>query len=220
MISLSIILLSLLLGFKHSFDPDHIIAVSNFLPKARSIAHSATMGLMWALGHMATAIIVTYILFFFKDTFLKDVFGKFEILVAFMLVALGIFSIWQSKLLHFHKHGQDEKVHEHYHAHSKGLHRHAHKQIFGVGVIHGLASNDEILVLVTAALGLSTFLDVTVAVILFSLGVVVGMVCFTALISVPIIKSRQKFMQWFNLLAGIVSIGYGIFFFIGLWKVF
>ena len=35
--------LALFLGMKHSFDADHLVAVSNLLTKARSLAHSAWM---------------------------------------------------------------------------------------------------------------------------------------------------------------------------------
>ncbi|MBI3050862.1 hypothetical protein HYY74_00205 [Candidatus Woesearchaeota archaeon] len=204
---LGFILLALFLGFKHSFDADHLLAVSTLLPKASSIRHAFLMGLMWAFGHMVTAIAVTFLLFSFRD-FLSPVLEKFELLVALMLVGLGAISILQSGIVHAHRH-RHEKA-EHAHVHEKGFH-HVHRQMFGVGIIHGLASNDELLVLITATLGVSTFALAALGVAIFTAGVVAGMAVFSMLLAYPLVRARQEaLLKGFYLISGLLSIGYGL----------
>ncbi len=205
--------LAIFLGVKHSFDADHLIAVSNLLSKARSLSHSVKMSASWAAGHMLTAIIITALLFAFKDSFLPLLLGKMELLVALMLVALGLFGIWQSRLLHSHEHLHGHEQHTHWHAHSAGLSHgqdHSHKHMFGIGIVHGLASNDELLILLTATLGLSSFAEASLGLALFSTGVVAGMVFFSLLFTYPLLRAHsQKLVRAFNFSAGCMSVIYG-----------
>ncbi|MEK6947167.1 MAG: hypothetical protein AABX32_06180, partial [Nanoarchaeota archaeon] len=63
--------LALVLGFKHSYDSDHLIAVSNILRKVDSIKSSVKVGFSWAVGHMITATVITVILYMFRETVLN-----------------------------------------------------------------------------------------------------------------------------------------------------
>lgn len=53
----AIMILALALGFKHSYDADHLIAVSSILRRAKSIRSSWKSSIFWAIGHMITAAI-------------------------------------------------------------------------------------------------------------------------------------------------------------------
>src|SRR3990167_1941481 len=99
---ISFMLLALVLGFKHTYDSDHLIAVSNILRKADSVKSSAKVGFSWALGHMLTATIITIILFIFKESFLNNVLPHFERFVGIMLILLGLVSL--KELFSFHSH--------------------------------------------------------------------------------------------------------------------
>ena len=44
-----------------------------------------------------------------------------------------------------------------------------HAAIGGIGIIHGLASNDELLLLLTLSLGLASFLDIFVGLVIFTI---------------------------------------------------
>ena len=72
-------LLALALGFKHSYDADHIVAVSNILKNSKSIKNAFKISMSWAAGHLLTALLITAILYSFKDTILRNFLGKFEI---------------------------------------------------------------------------------------------------------------------------------------------
>ena len=203
---LDFLILALLLGIKHSFDADHLLAVSNLLIRSKSLRQTVKMGVSWALGHMITAVIITALLFAFRGS-LSPILENFEMLVALMLILLGVVSLRQTTL-HLHAHSHDGSKHKHLHDHDD---RHMHKHMFGVGIIHGLASNDELLVLITATLGLSSFVGITLGIAIFSLGVIIGMTGYSMLLTYPLIKiSRESMSNAVNGIAGVLSLAYGL----------
>ncbi len=204
--------LATLLGVKHSFDADHLLAVSNLLSQARSLKHSIKMSAGWAAGHMLTATFATALLFTFKDSLLPLVLDKMELLSALALVFLGLLSLLQLRLLHAHSHAHQGKKHYHWHLHlPEHTAEHSHWHMFGIGAVQGLASNDELLVLLTAALGLSSLADMALGVLLFSAGVAIGMTAYSLLLTYPILKTEStKLAQAVNAIAGCASIIFGI----------
>ena len=214
---ISFMFLALLLGFKHSYDADHLIAVSGILRKIKSFKSSVRIGFSWAAGHMITAAIITIALFAFKDSILKFILPHFEKIAGIMLVVLGIISLKDAFRFHFHRHKHGSVIHSHLHSHKKNAPDHSHRHIFGIGIIHGLASNDELLVLLTASLGLATIGSILMGIVFFSLGVVLGMVLFCAILSYPLIKmSRAKTYRVFSLGTGALSVAYGFLMFLSL----
>lgn len=191
---ISFMALALVLGFKHSYDSDHLIAVSNILRKVDSVKSSIRVGLSWALGHMLTATIVTIALFIFKESFLDNVLPHFEKIAGLMLIALGILSLRDFFSFHSHMHSHGSIVHLHPHIHIK-KHKdksHSHIHMFGIGIVHGIASNDELLILFTASLAVTSLGGLIMALGLFSLGVALGMAFFTIVFSYPLIKLHSE----------------------------
>lgn len=209
--------LALFLGMKHSFDADHLVAVSNLLSKAKSLAHSAKMAASWAAGHMITATLITIFIFMFKDSFLTLVFGKLSVLAALMLIFVGLLGIWQSRIFHAHRHAHHGEEHEHWHVHLQDEEgKHLHRHMFGIGVVHGLASNDELLLLLTATLGVSSLLEMIAGVAIFSAGVVIGMVAFGLIFTLPILKAHSaRLKSAVNLAVGCISVVYGTMMLLG-----
>src|SRR5512135_492092 len=101
---LDFILPALALGFKHSFDPDHLLAVSNFLTRSGSARKNFRLTTGWALGHMGGAAFVTAALFIERDSILGLIAGRLDIAVAVMLIAFGALAICQSRAAHGHSH--------------------------------------------------------------------------------------------------------------------
>ncbi len=203
--------LALMLGLKHSYDADHIIAVSNILRKAPSVKSAAKISLSWAMGHMITAAIVTIIIFVLKDNVLKPVLDHFEIVVGIMLIAIGLISLKDSFALHSHTHTHSGITHSHPHLHLKNENKHAHKHMFGIGIIHGLASNDELLILLTASLGITSLGGILLGVGIFSIGVVLGMTLFACLFSYSILRLNTIGLhRAFLFGTGAVSVAYGV----------
>ena len=204
------ILLTLLLGFKHSYDADHVIAVSSILRKVRSMKNALKIGISWAIGHMLTASIVTILLFYFRESILSIVLPHFEKIVGAMLIVLGIFGLKDFFPLHLHKHKHGKIMHSHPHMHLDDSH--SHKHMLGIGIIHGLASNDELILLFTASFGITTIGGILLGIGFFSVGVIIGMLLFSALFAWPLVKANSSNVyRWISLLTGVLSIAYGAF---------
>jgi hypothetical protein len=159
---------------------------------------------------MAGAIFVTILLFVFKDAFIGSIFGSFEAAVAVMLVAFGALGIHQA--INVHEHGHGAKKHSHIHIHLRGSEKdHSHEHIFGIGLLQGLASNDELILLLTLMLGLSSLVDMAAGVAIFSLGVVIGMTAFGFVFSLPLLRgsnlAMSRLVSW---IAGALSVAWGL----------
>ena len=189
--------LALLLGFKHSYDADHIIAVANVLRKTNTLISAVKLSISWAIGHMATATVVTVLLYAFRESVLRIVLANFDKAVAIMLIILGLFSL--KDLFNLHSH-----------THKLGNIKHSHQHMFGIGIMHGLASNDELLILFAASLGLTALPGILLGVAIFSVGVVLGMVLFALVFSYPLLKARSEFYyRLITVIAGAASVAYG-----------
>lgn len=209
------IVLAVALGFKHSYDADHLVAVSNFLARSPNMRKTTLMSVSWAAGHMVTATIITIVLYESRETFLHDVLDPLEIAVGVMLIVLGVVSLaWEYEVLpkfgHAHRHRHDgEAEHEHVHAHPHPYRDHG--AMFGIGIVHGLASNDELLILFVTALSVTSLAGILIGVAVFSAGVVIGMVSFGLALTVPLRRwDAKRVRRAVALVAAILSIAYGI----------
>lgn len=213
---IEIALTALFLGLKHSFDADHLIAVSNFLTPLKSLKSAFNAAFSWAMGHMLTAALITFLLFYFRETILSNFLKKFELIAAVMLVVLGILSLMRSRILHSHGHGHENLEHNHVHMHLANSSSHLdlherHSHLFGIGIIHGLASNDELLLLLVVSMGLTGLAEMIFGVGVFSIGVMIGMISYSAFFTLPLIKANsEKIRQIASILVGMSSIFYGI----------
>ncbi len=189
----SYILFSLFLGCRHSYDSDHLIAVSNILRKTGSIKSAVKTGISWAMGHMATIVIAAILLYFFKESFLIGVLPHFEKITGIMLVMLGLLSLKDFINFHSHKHKHGILEHSHCHMHYKASsYSHFHRHMFGIGVVQGLASSGELLLLFTASMAATSLGILLLGIGSFSLGVILGMALFSLIISYPLIKFHQN----------------------------
>ena len=209
------IVLALALGFKHSYDADHLVAVSNLLTRSKSLRKTAWMSVSWAAGHMLTATIITVLLYELRETLLKDFLHNFELAVAVMLVAIGVFGLLVEFGFihrHVHRHESEEHVHTHIHPHGEP----AQRAMFGIGVVHGLASNDELLTLLFASLSVTSLAGLLGGVGVFSAGVVIGMIVFGIGVSYPISRwGSSRVRRVINVAAAVLSIVYAGYLFLG-----
>jgi len=229
------------LGITHSLDVDHVAAVSTLLLRSEKITQTIKMAIFWALGHTLTAGIVTIILFLMKDVFLSTFLAGFELIIAILLISIGTITlilesntikvVQRPHLHHFHIHFSKKNSH---HSHSKiingqegntmlepepnGLLR-INNNIIAIaliGILQGLASNDELLIILAFTLNLNNLITVLVGIVLFSLGVTVGMVGWSSLLNLPKIKGKQeKIIKWLNVSIAIIAILYGVYILLG-----
>lgn len=58
MTGLEILALGLILGIRHAFDADHLVAVSTIVREYRNPLRAAWIGVSWGLGHITTLFVV------------------------------------------------------------------------------------------------------------------------------------------------------------------
>src|SRR3972149_10779598 len=91
---LSILILGFVLGIKHAFDPDHLVAVSTIVSEYRNPLRAIWVGVSWGLGHTTTLLLVGLLLLLVKIRLPENVALSFEFLVGVVLVLLGLQIFW------------------------------------------------------------------------------------------------------------------------------
>jgi len=157
-----ILLLGIVLGFRHAFEPDHLAAVSTLASRQGSLWSAARLGLVWGIGHTATVGAICLLVVALGVQLPPTLWPAAELVVAALLVLLGGAVVlryargrWH---MHLHAHLQnDQSPHLHLHSHAQDTgHAHVHarpdaKRSLGFGIAHGLAGSGAIAVLLVAA---------------------------------------------------------------------
>ena len=117
----AILLLGILLGVRHAFDPDHLVAVTTIVSAYRNPLKAIWVGVSWGLGHTTTLLLVGVLVLFLKVTLPEPIAHLFEFLVGVMLVILGIQVFWSLRRsrVHLHPHSDDSQEHVHFHSHAE-----------------------------------------------------------------------------------------------------
>ena len=202
---LAALVLGLLLGSKHSLDPDHVVAVSTIVSEYRNPLRSFWVGVSWGLGHTTTLLIIGIVIIALRLTIPERMALLFEFAVGVMLVALGAQVIYsfRKKKVHQHAHGHEDEAHQHFHSHAQSRdhtpeHHDTHgigkpflrKKSYLVGTVHGVAGSAALTLLVLASIespivGLAYIL-------LFGLGSVLSMGIMTVIIGLPFVVSAGR----------------------------
>jgi nickel/cobalt exporter len=204
---LTVILLGLFLGMRHSTDPDHVVAVSTIVSRQRSIRGSATIGLLWGLGHTLTIFLVGSAIIIFGVVIPPRVGLSMEFCVALMLILLGLLNltgVTRSVLpnrIALSLEGTNGKL---------GLYQTIRPLV--VGLIHGLAGSAAVALLVLSTI--KSPLWSTAYLLVFGFGTMAGMMLMTAAISMPLVYTGNKFRKVNRYLiaaSGFASMAFGIF---------
>jgi cytochrome c biogenesis protein CcdA len=200
----------LLLGIKHAFEADHLIAVSTILTGQKSTRKAALVGTFWGIGHTTTLFIVGLCVLILRLSIPEPIAQKLEVLVGIMLVVLGIQNLIKKTDSHTHEHKHDALSHTHmHHSHQ---HQHQHGKSFIIGMVHGLAGSGALMVLVLSLI--NSIWQGVVYILLFGFGSTVSMTIMSLLIGVPLSKSLTVFNKaekYIRIVAGTISIVFGIF---------
>lgn len=216
---ISLLLLGFLLGVRHALEADHIATVAALASQRTTVEQMLKQGFAWGLGHSLTILLLAGGVMWLGANISSVVATGLETLVGILMVLLGIDVVRRALNTRYH-------IHFHLHSHTQeqlrnherpNTHRHQHKQqgaypfrALSLGLVHGLAGSAAILLLVVEQMD-----SVTVGFIylgLFCIGSMVGMLVFSALISVPIMLSNQRFKHWqtyLQILIGIITLGIG-----------
>lgn len=219
------ILLSLAfgLGMLHSLDADHIMAVSNLVSTRPSTRNTVLFCLRWAIGHGLTLLLIGLLVFGFGLSLPSALGGYAEFVVAMVLIAIGIFVLFdvlrKQVHIHFHKH-DGLPAHAHWHSHQKDRsHVHTHAAVF-IGMLHGLAGSAPLLALIPIAMSKQPMLGF-IYLLIFSLGVLTSMLVFGGLLGFftrKILAISQSLFRWVRAALGLGAITAGGMLLVGLLK--
>tara|TARA_B100001750_G_scaffold247411_1_gene273070 strand:+ start:4355 stop:5140 length:786 start_codon:yes stop_codon:yes gene_type:complete len=223
---ISALIVGLIIGFAHSTDGDHVVAVSTMARDFRSVFKGLWVGLSWGLGHSTPLLILGILVLLFKQSIIdyyEPISGFFEFGVGLMLVYLGIQVFWKLKNNEFHIHSHDHDGESHKHLHGSHFHEEIEKhnphqerkhglfpelfpffrmKSYTIGIVHGLAGSAAILIAILPTS--PSFVSGLIFLFSFSLGTMISMAIMTVFLSFPVlIFSKSNYFS--NLIMSIAA---------------
>lgn len=199
--AISVFSLGLLLGLRHAFDADHVVAVSTIVAEERNPFTASLIGALWGIGHTTTLFIVGLLVLLFHLQIPEILGNAMEAVVGVILVFLGFTTLLKyfKKRIHIHLHTHETQIetHYHFHPHSHGRsHRHAHVFSYHIkpllmGFVHGLAGSGALLFLVLSTI--STFMSGLIFILIFGIGSILGMVIVSTAVGLPYLFTAKRF---------------------------
>lgn len=182
----SLLAVSFPLGMVHAFDPDHVLAVATLTGRQDRPSHALSYAAHWAIGHGGLLLLITIAALGFHWVLPQSIPYWAERSVGIILILTGCSVLWnirkeRSPSQGWHSHGDGW--------HGDGWHHHdvpgsARRPFFRapllIGIVHGTAGSAVFLALIPAIF-LSPAMGV-IYVVIFSLGVLAGMLCFAAIL--------------------------------------
>lgn len=225
----SSLFLGLFLGFKHSTDGDHVVAVSTMAKNFKNVFKSLWVGISWGLGHSTPLLILGILILFIKDSLMdayESVATYFEFGVAIMLVLLGaqVFYKILNGRMHIHAHNHDQE-----HTHIHGSHDHKDESVdhhdqshpfltlfpffrpksFIIGLIHGMAGSAAVMLAILPTTP-SIFAGI-IFLFLFSVGTMLSMSIMTIILALPFrYNSSDRLSNYIISSFGLLSIALGL----------
>ncbi len=226
--------LGLILGIRHSTDPDHVVAISTIITKQRSIRGAALIGTLWGLGHTLTIFAVGCLIILFGVVIPPRIGLSMEFSVALMLILLGLLNltgVMQKLVARFTPARMAAiepviprmEVAEMTPSAARGLLRRTSgiMQRYGtyqclrplaIGLVHGLAGSAAVALLVLSTI--HSPLWAVVYLVIFGAGTMLGMMGMTAAMSLPLVYAGDRVPQvsrYLGVATGLVSVCFGSF---------
>jgi len=204
---ITVLILGFLLGMRHATDTDHVIAIGTITARQKSVKSSMAVGGLWGIGHSAMVTVIGILIIFLHLNIPARIGTMLEFSVGMMLVILGVINIFQTIRI--------PTVHRHEHSHGGKTHTHTHFHLirpFVVGSVHGLAGSAAIALLILATINNSAY--AIYYLLIFNVGVIVGMMIITTLIGVSLVYVKNKINdlnKYFVLGSGIISFIFGLY---------
>ncbi len=213
-----ILLAGCVLGLLHSFDLDHLAAMSTLIGHERAASWRGFLkGAAWGVGHTLSLGAFGLALVLLGAQLNGAGERVFEAAVGVLLIVLGVRRLRDARHgLHLHPHHHHD-AHEHAHFHLHAPHhvhthaRHSHMPLW-VGVLHGLAGTAGVMVLLPAVVlgNPATYLGYVAA---FGAGSILSMgaLCAGCASAMTRLRARHRNAgRWLAVCAGTVSTGVGI----------
>jgi sulfite exporter TauE/SafE len=199
--------LGLVLGMRHSTDPDHVVAVSTIVARERSVRYGTLIGALWGVGHTVTIVAVGAAIILFKLAIPPRLGLSMELAVATMLILLGILNLTGvlSRITHHFTPVREPATRTL--RHTFGLF-HLLRPL-AIGLVHGLAGSAAVALLVLSMIPSPLWAIAYLAV--FGLGTVMGMMLMTTAMAIPIALTGRNTTRALTVVSGLVSISFGLF---------
>ena len=214
----SVLVFGFLLGLRHAFEADHLVAVSTLVTPKRSLWKSVRFGVIWGLGHSATLLAVGGVVLILQVSIPPLLELSLEGLVGVMLVGLGFMTLLdcRRRRIHLHQHTHGGTTHLHFHTHAESpehCHQHGGETSWKpllVGMVHGLAGSAAVLLLTVATAPSPT--ESLLYIVSFGCGSILGMGA-ASLLFATLFSLTQRHLQGANLslriAAGATSVALG-----------
>jgi len=219
----------LMAGVLHSFEPDHVTAVSvlateNAIKKEKVSFITVLKASQWAFGHSVTLLLFGGVALFFRSMaslVVKDISFYAELAVGPIMIWLGVVAIRRNHAIN-EMVKEHKKIEPHEHEFSNPIHLHGTKgeeiamnpmnKSFWIGMLHGLAGTGGAL---TSALVLSsaTVGDALLILAVESLGIIVAMGVYSYVLIYVMSRFLERnlsIFKWMNGIAGAASAIIGI----------
>ncbi|MBI2859548.1 MAG: sulfite exporter TauE/SafE family protein [Chloroflexi bacterium] len=145
-----VVLFGLLLGVRHAFDPDHLVAVTTIVSEYKNPLRAVWIGVSWGLGHTTTLLLAGGTLLLLGVRIPENYARFFEFLVGVMLIVLGAQTFWSFRRnkVHLHPHRHEaEGEHKHFHFHQEtadhSSHPHPRWKTWGRLILDGIKPDEH-----------------------------------------------------------------------------
>jgi len=185
------LLFAAIVGMRHAFEPDHLVAMSTLVARHDRLRPALKDGLLWGLGHTTMLVVFGALIIFSRATFLQSPY--FEAVVGLMLVGLGI-----SRLVDKNSYRPLQ------------LSKQRAGFAYTVGLVHGLAGSGALVLLVMSEIRQAGW--AIVYILLFGLGSMLGMLAAAGLMRLPFtsrMRLGRRLQAGAVVLSSVLSIGYG-----------
>jgi hypothetical protein len=202
---ISIFALGFVMGVRHAFEADHLAAMATLATRSQGARSGLLQGAAWGLGHTITLLIVGGACLLLGAAVPHAWATGLELVVGFMLLALGVDTLWRMRRARIHAHVHEHAgapAHWHVHRHQatahgvSETHEHTHPHLafparaLAVGLVHGLAGSAALFLLTLQAVG--SFWPGLAYIALFGLGSILGMAGLSAVIALPMRAAAQR----------------------------
>ncbi|WP_212003694.1 hypothetical protein [Chitinophaga sp. HK235] len=215
---------SLLLGVQHSFEPDHMAAVSVLASEKNrqrsGIGRLVWRSSQWALGHSVTLVLFSAFALLLKSAIPFNLSAWAEIAVGPIMIWLGWSAIRRNHQLR-EMMAEHKKFEEHEHL-TNALHIHGRQgeeiamnplsRSFWVGMLHGLAGTGGACAVALTLAATDTRTAVWI-IVLQSLGIIIAMTTYSCVLAFSMsrfIERNQIAFKVINAVVGVFSIMIGL----------
>jgi hypothetical protein len=196
---LTAITLGFVVGLRHAFDPDHVVAVSAIAARQRSPWTVSWIGVSWGLGHSLMLLAAGFTVIALRVAIPESLLASVEAGIGVALVALGATNLLALSA----RFDSGEPS-------APSPLRSAMARSGMIGLAHGLAGSGTVTLLALAAMPTTEMAMTYVAA--FSVGTIGAMVGFSLLLGAPaaLFRDRDLARRYAIAGTGAISIAFGI----------